>query len=73
MSIGDVSEHAVAAQYGDLPTMLALTAPTPLWLAGEKNFNSHREQQLQFVLLCPLDRAADDDNGDDDDEDDHPF
>ena len=53
--------------------MLALTAPTPLWLAGEKNFNSHREQQLQFVLLCPSDRAADDDNGDDDDEDDHPF
>lgn len=30
-----------AVKYGDIPTLLALTAPTPLWLAGEPNMNSH--------------------------------
>lgn len=36
-----------AVKYGDLPTLLALTAPTPLWLAGEANMNSHLTLTMQ--------------------------
>ncbi len=36
-----------AVKYGDMPTLLALTAPTPLWLAGEANMNSHMTLTMQ--------------------------
>ena len=36
-----------AVKYGDMPTLLALTAPTPLWLAGEATLNSHLTLTMQ--------------------------
>jgi hypothetical protein len=49
-----------AVKYGDLPTLLALTAPTPLWLAGEASMNSHLTLTMQRakVFMPPPFRAG---------------
>jgi hypothetical protein len=56
VSIYDANFLPGATKYGDLPTLLALTAPTPLWLAGEAVVNSHRGCALHSVprLLSEL-------------------
>jgi dienelactone hydrolase len=54
-----------AVKYGDLPMLIALTAPTPLWLAGEPNLNSHRTATMQRgkVFLGPPHRVGGDGRG----------
>lgn len=54
-----------AVKYGDMPTLLALTAPTPLWLAGEANMNSHLTLTMQRtkVFMPPPFREGPQGNG----------
>ena len=42
----DVSFLPGAVKYGDMPGLLALTAPTPMWLTGEANINNHLDTMM---------------------------
>ena len=42
----DVNFLPGAVKYGDMPGLLALTAPVPMWLAGEANINNHYDMMM---------------------------
>ena len=59
-SIYDANFLPGAVKYGDLPALLELTAPPPLWLAGEPSQNNHLTVMMQRtkVAMPPPFRAT---------------
>eukprot|EP01047_Picozoa_sp_COSAG01_P023998 COSAG01_NODE_1467_length_10217_cov_33.824570_14_plen_149_part_00 len=48
--LSDASFVPGSVKYGDMPALLALSSPAPLWLGGEETINNVRTRDT--VLLC---------------------